>query len=744
MNKENLVLPLISCIMPTYNRRAFVPHAIRYFLRQDYPHKELIIIDDGTDAVEDLIPRHDAVRYLRLPQKITLGAKLNMACEMANGDIIMNWDDDDWYSPDRISYQASAMTNEQTFICGINKLLYFDLATKKTFQYVYPAGQRTWLLGSSQCYRKDFWAKNRFADINVGMDGLFVWSTTDEHIHVMPDNNFAVHMIHDTNISPKQTHTGWWHQHPAESIRDVMKEDWEFYNNNGSHPLPFEVKGYVIKQGNVNKTSAALKNVYACLVHEKEDCIIDLIRNLHYHDPESAIILFNGGEDKGLFSKKFPFAKYNVHLYPNPAPVKWGYLHNFALKCMEFAIDNLSFDIITIVDSDQLAVRKGYARYLTDFLKNRQGVGMLSSKPEKVHPHDRTNPVACQAYNEFELWKPLLQMFPDGENKFVHWTFWPSTVFTAAAAKDLTDVFKKNTLLQQIMTQTKIWATEEVILPTLVKLLGYEIEKNPCSYDFVKYKVQFTPSQAAQALDRSDVYWMHPVNRQYDDRIRKSAREFCKQYALPHHTKTARVRDIEVAGVKDFTSLHKNIKGWLSDNEAELLVSSVLLLAKEKKLRHAIVEVGSYEGKATVLLGAVAKKLQPGVMVYAVDPHDGKLGAADQGYVYVTPSYEQLKENIRCAGLDDSVTIIRSSAPELKWNKKISFLLIDGLHDYPSVSNDFWHFAKWVAPGGYVAFHDYADYFPGVKSFVDELSSSGSYSIAGMKDSLVILQKTSN
>jgi glycosyltransferase involved in cell wall biosynthesis len=38
---------LVSCIMPTFNRRAFVPQAIRYFLRQDFEHKELIIVDDG-------------------------------------------------------------------------------------------------------------------------------------------------------------------------------------------------------------------------------------------------------------------------------------------------------------------------------------------------------------------------------------------------------------------------------------------------------------------------------------------------------------------------------------------------------------------------------------------------------------------------------------------------------------------------------------------------------------------------
>ena len=51
--------------MPTYNRRPFVPHAIEYFLRQDYENKELIVVDDGTDSISDLIPHDDRIRYIR-------------------------------------------------------------------------------------------------------------------------------------------------------------------------------------------------------------------------------------------------------------------------------------------------------------------------------------------------------------------------------------------------------------------------------------------------------------------------------------------------------------------------------------------------------------------------------------------------------------------------------------------------------------------------------------------------------
>ena len=42
------IFSVASCIMPTYNRWRFVLQAIKYFLRQDYEPKELIIIDGGT------------------------------------------------------------------------------------------------------------------------------------------------------------------------------------------------------------------------------------------------------------------------------------------------------------------------------------------------------------------------------------------------------------------------------------------------------------------------------------------------------------------------------------------------------------------------------------------------------------------------------------------------------------------------------------------------------------------------
>src|SRR5258708_37994907 len=92
----------VSCIMPTANRRHFVPQAIHYFLRQDYPNRELIVVDDGADSVADLIPVDERIRYIRLKQRATVGAKRNIACEAARGEVIAHWDDADCQAPHRL------------------------------------------------------------------------------------------------------------------------------------------------------------------------------------------------------------------------------------------------------------------------------------------------------------------------------------------------------------------------------------------------------------------------------------------------------------------------------------------------------------------------------------------------------------------------------------------------------------------------------------------------------------------
>jgi glycosyltransferase involved in cell wall biosynthesis len=221
--------PSVSCIMPTYNRRAFVPQAIKYFLRQDYPHKELIILDDGTDKIYDLVPDLPEIKYVALSQKQTVGEKRNMAIEASRGDIILHWDDDDWMHPCRISYQVGNMLRTKTDVAGISKVLFYDLYTSRLWLYEYSNRQRVWLCGGSLCYQRTLWAKKKFAPLNDGEDSKFIRTQPIGKILALPDPKFYLAMIHPYNTSRKSLSGPRWHQWQGETAQTLMKGDWDFY-----------------------------------------------------------------------------------------------------------------------------------------------------------------------------------------------------------------------------------------------------------------------------------------------------------------------------------------------------------------------------------------------------------------------------------------------------------------------------------------------------------------------------------
>jgi hypothetical protein len=711
-------------------------------------------VDDGTDSISDLIPKDQRIRYFRLDKKLTLGAKLNLACQYAHGDIIAHWDDDDWYAPHRLTYQIQALTPGKVDICGLNHLLYYDLRTRCSYEYIYPRRQRMWLLGSELCYFKAFWATHRFAEIQVGMDAKFVWSADPRRVVSLVDHTFAVHTIHAHNVSPKRPQGAYWHPFPVEEIHCLLGSDWSFYQLNQvetfAHLQPKDGSRDTVQPRRISPEVGVapvkpLRNIFACLVHESQECVIDLVRNLRYFDPDSTILLYNGGKDDTLLNHGFPFERYGAVQHPNPKPAAWGQLHSFALDCMHFALENMPFDTLTIVDSDQLALRSNYSSHLAQFLAGCSNIGLLGNMPERQQPGTQVGPAAA-AYKELDLWRPYLQRFQNGEQKFAHWSYWPSTVFTAEAARDLVRLFNADSQLQDIMRRSKIWATEEVIFPTLVALLGYNVVANPCNYEYVKYRQTYRMSQIITALARPDIFWVHPVPRRYDDLLRKQIRSRFRHYDPMYNTRRSDMmtNTPDVLLTLPILNQMKAIEGWLEEDEADLLIAASARVLADPMDQHNIVEVGSYCGRSTVVLGGVAKTICPGARLYAIDPHNGKVGALDQGVRTCAPTLEKFRHNIARANLTNIVEVIQKYSFDVMWEMPISLLFIDGLHDYINVARDFFHFESWVIPGGYIAFHDYADYYPGVQALVNEVLASNRYRCIACVRSLIVLEKLSD
>jgi glycosyltransferase involved in cell wall biosynthesis len=222
--------PLVSCIMPTRNRRNFVPQAIHCFLRQDYANKELLIVDDGDDPVADLIPLVPQIRYIGRIEKMSLGAKRNLACRQARGSLIAHWDDDDWMARHRLSYQVNALVEKQADLCGLKEVVFYRPDSDQAWLYVYPNDGQPWLAGGTLCYTRAYWRRNPFPDLNVGEDTQFVWSKQSSEMLALDDPSFYVALVHPGNTCRKRTFGRRWRPYPAGEVRRLLADDWAFYH----------------------------------------------------------------------------------------------------------------------------------------------------------------------------------------------------------------------------------------------------------------------------------------------------------------------------------------------------------------------------------------------------------------------------------------------------------------------------------------------------------------------------------
>jgi glycosyltransferase involved in cell wall biosynthesis len=131
--------PFVSVCTPTFNRRPFIPIMLACFKNQTYPMDriEWIIVDDGTDKIQDLIETSgiDNIKYFALDKKMPLGEKRNYMHKKAKGSIIVYMDDDDYYPPERIEHAVDKLQNNKEALCaGASEMYIYFKHIKKMYQ----------------------------------------------------------------------------------------------------------------------------------------------------------------------------------------------------------------------------------------------------------------------------------------------------------------------------------------------------------------------------------------------------------------------------------------------------------------------------------------------------------------------------------------------------------------------------------------------------------------------------------
>ena len=126
VKNENHLRPFVSICTPTFNRRPFWPMAIECFNNYDYPKDriEWIIVDDGSDSIEDLVKDIPQVKYFREEKQMVLGRKRNYMHSKAIGDIIVYQDDDDYYPPERISHAVEMLMSDPNVLASGSSILF--------------------------------------------------------------------------------------------------------------------------------------------------------------------------------------------------------------------------------------------------------------------------------------------------------------------------------------------------------------------------------------------------------------------------------------------------------------------------------------------------------------------------------------------------------------------------------------------------------------------------------------------
>jgi len=194
--------PLVSCICVTANRRHMIRAALEAYRSQDWPNKELIVIDDGSPDVRDLCAKIPDCVYIYVAGPNKIGVKRNLACEAASGEVVCHWDDDDWSASNRISDQVSRLLESGKAVSGYHSMLFWD--GQRGFRY---KGAPDYSLGTALCYRKDFWRKHSFIkeDGRHFEDNAFVQAARNEQQIVSVDaETRMVARIHPKNTAPKR------------------------------------------------------------------------------------------------------------------------------------------------------------------------------------------------------------------------------------------------------------------------------------------------------------------------------------------------------------------------------------------------------------------------------------------------------------------------------------------------------------------------------------------------------------
>ena len=146
-----------------------------------------------------------------------------------------------------------------------------------------------------------------------------------------------------------------------------------------------------------------------------------------------------------------------------------------------------------------------------------------------------------------------------------------------------------------------------------------------------------------------------------------------------------------------------------------------------------IMEIGTFRGLSATVM---ASTMRGDSYLITIDNFESDVEGEK-------PDCNDMVNNLNNVGVKKKVIVVISKSKTFCkfWNQQIDLLFIDGAHDYENVSRDFNLWSKFVKVKGKVAFHDYNNSHPDVKTFCDEIREKEEWEFESLVGSVITFRR---
>mgnify|MGYP001451988776 CR=1 FL=1 len=203
---EDNLLPTVTIVTPTYNRKDNFEIAIRNYKSFNYPRDKLywIILDDSPDdSLKHLLPDDKSIRYIYNDTKETIGKKRNRLASECKTAVICHMDDDDYYYPDSVKIRVTAMIAYKKAVSGCIEYNCYNIVDDS--QFIASGKEELMNIGeASLCYLKDYWNEYKFLDSDTHEESIYFLNKSIKNYVNIPCFWILLSITHSNNVSSRR------------------------------------------------------------------------------------------------------------------------------------------------------------------------------------------------------------------------------------------------------------------------------------------------------------------------------------------------------------------------------------------------------------------------------------------------------------------------------------------------------------------------------------------------------------